>query len=232
MSGESPRHHTKFKATFRYQRDGGDGAPRPIERPTCPSVEDTARAVHEGSDTAVGVFDACFERIEAVEPEVGAWVHLAPDVGRAMAQAVDAGPRDGPLTGIPVALKDVIDTVDLPTEKGTPVCEDRRPSADATVVSRLKAAGAILPGKAVTTEFAYFNPGKTRNPYDLNRTPGGSSSGPGAAVGAGMVPAAIGGQTVGSVIRPASFCGVWGMKPAPWRAGLRGCGAAFCFIIM
>ena len=214
MSGETPRHDTELKAAFRYQRDRGDGAPRPIERPSCPSAEDTAREVREGTETAVGVFDACFKRIEAVEPEVSAWVHLAPDVGRAMAQAVDAGPHDGPLAGIPVALKDVIDTADLPTEKGTPVCEGRRPSADATVVSRLRAAGAVLPGKAVTTEFAYFHPGKTRNPYDLNRTPGGSSSGPGAAVGAGMVPVALGGQTVGSVVRPASFCGVWGMKPS------------------
>ncbi len=214
MSSDIPRHDTNFKAAFRYQRDRGDGSPRPIERPACPTAEETAQAVREGMDTAVGVFDACLERIEAVEPEVGAWIHLAPDVGRAMAEPVDAGPKDGALAGVPVALKDVIDTADLSTEKGTPVCEGRRPKTDATVVSRLKAAGAVLPGKAVTTEFAYFTPGKTRNPYDLNRTPGGSSSGPGAAVGAGMVPVAIGGQTVGSVIRPASFCGVWGMKPS------------------
>ena len=214
MSGDIPRHDTKFKAAFRYRRDRGEPKPRPIERPACAAVEDTARAVREGADTALGVFDACCERIEAVEPEVGAWIHLAPDVGRSMAQAVDAGPHDGALAGVPVALKDVIDTADMPTEKGTPIHEGRRPKTDATVVARLRAAGAVLPGKAVTTEFAYFHPGKTRNPYDLNRTPGGSSSGPGAAVGAGMVPAAIGGQTVGSVIRPASFCGVWGMKPS------------------
>ena len=214
MSADVPRHDTKFKAAFRYRRDGGEPGPRPVERPDCPSVEATARAVREGEETALAVFDACFERIEAVEPEVGAWIHLAPDVGRAMAEAVDAGPKIGVLAGVPVALKDVIDTAGLPTENGTPVCEGRRPEADATVVSRLRAAGAVLPGKAVTTEFAYFHPGKTRNPHDLARTPGGSSSGSAAAVGAGMVPAAIGGQTVGSVIRPASFCGVWGMKPS------------------
>ncbi len=180
----------------------------------CPTATETARAVGAGELSAVAVFEACMERIEATEPEVGAWIHLAPDVGRAQAEALDAAPENGALAGVLVALKDVIDTADLPTENGTPIDEGRRPETDATVTARLRAAGAVLPGKAVTTEFAYFFSGKTRNPHDLARTPGGSSSGPAAAVGAGMVPVAIGGQTVGSVIRPASFCGVWGMKPS------------------
>jgi Asp-tRNA(Asn)/Glu-tRNA(Gln) amidotransferase A subunit family amidase len=113
-----------------------------------------------------------------------------------------------------VAVKDIIDTGDFPTECGTSFLAGRRPRTDAAVVSRLRAAGAVIIGKSVTTEFAYFHPGKTRNPHDLERTPGGSSSGSAAAVAAAMVPAAIGSQTNGSIIRPASFCGVYGMKPS------------------
>jgi Asp-tRNA(Asn)/Glu-tRNA(Gln) amidotransferase A subunit family amidase len=119
----------------------------------------------------------------------------------------------GPLHGIPVGIKDVIDTDDMPTENGTVLDAGRRPPADATVVARLRAAGAIILGKTVTTELAVYHPGKTRNPHDAARTPGGSSSGSAAAVAAGMVAAAFGTQTNGSVIRPASFCGVVGFKP-------------------
>ena len=124
------------------------------------------------------------------------------------------GERIGPLHGIPVGIKDIFDTADYPTECGTPIFAGRRPDSDATVVRKLREAGAVIIGKTVTTEFAYFHPGKTRNPHDVQRTPGGSSSGSAAAVAAGMVPLAIGSQTNGSMIRPAAFCGVFGVKPS------------------
>lgn len=119
-----------------------------------------------------------------------------------------------PLYGVPVAVKDIIDTVDFPTAYGTPIHEGRYAVADATVVRRLREAGAVIYGKTVTTEFAAFHPGPTRNPHDLDRTPGGSSSGSAAAVAAGIVPVALGSQTNGSIIRPASYCGVYGYKPS------------------
>lgn len=119
-----------------------------------------------------------------------------------------------PLYGVPVAIKDIIDTVDFPTSHGSPIYQGRVPTSDATVVRRLREAGAVIVGKTVTTEFATFVPGMTRNPHNLAHTPGGSSSGSAAAVAAGMVPAAIGTQTNGSVLRPASFCGVYGFKPS------------------
>jgi Asp-tRNA(Asn)/Glu-tRNA(Gln) amidotransferase A subunit family amidase len=120
----------------------------------------------------------------------------------------------GPLHGIPVGIKDIFDTVDMPTENGTPLYAGRRPTADATVVSLLRQAGAVIMGKTVTTELAVYGPGKTRNPHNPEYTPGGSSSGSAAAVGARMVPLAVGTQTNGSIIRPASFCGVYGYKPS------------------
>ena len=119
----------------------------------------------------------------------------------------------GPLHGVPVAVKDIIDTAGMPTENGTVLDAGRRPSKDAAVAAKLRAAGAVLLGKTVTTELAYYAPNKTKNPHDPTRTPGGSSSGSAAAVAAGMAPAAIGTQTNGSVIRPASFCGTVGYKP-------------------
>ncbi len=114
---------------------------------------------------------------------------------------------------MPVAIKDIFDTADYKTECGSPLLKGRQPMRDCMVVARLRAAGAVIIGKTVTTEFAYFSPGPTRNPHDLERTPGGSSSGSAAAVAAGMVPLAVGSQTNGSVIRPAAFCGVYGVKP-------------------
>ena len=123
------------------------------------------------------------------------------------------GKATGPLHGVPVGIKDIFDTGDMPTEFGSPFWAGRTPRQDAAVVARLRAAGAVIMGKTVTTEYAYFHPGKTRNPHDTSRTPGGSSSGSAAAVAAHMVPGAIGSQTNGSVIRPASFCGVVGFKP-------------------
>ena len=157
-------------------------------------------------------------RIAADEPRIQAFAHLDPAHARAQARALDERKRTGgtlgPLHGVPVAVKDIVDTVDFPTEQGSIIHAGRRPLHDATIVTRLRAAGAVLLGKTVTTEFACFTPGKTRNPHDLERTPGGSSSGSAAAVAAAMVPLAIGSQTNGSVIRPASFCGVVGFKPS------------------
>ncbi len=170
-----------------------------------------------GTLRAPQVAGAFLEAIAAREPEVGAWAHVDPELVMRQAEALDrdraSGSALGPLHGVPVGLKDVIDTRDLPTENGTALDSGRRPLADAAVTERLREAGAIILGKTVTTELAVFTPGKTRNPHDPARTPGGSSSGSAAAVGAGMTPLAIGTQTNGSVIRPASFCGVVGFKP-------------------
>jgi Asp-tRNA(Asn)/Glu-tRNA(Gln) amidotransferase A subunit family amidase len=152
-----------------------------------------------------------------LEDQVGAWSFIDPD--HALQQAKDAdsalkaGQALGSLHGIPVGIKDIIDTKDMPTEDGTVLHKGRRPQHDATVVARLREAGAVIMGKTVTTELAVYSPGKTKNPHDLQRTPGGSSSGSAAAVAAAMIPLAVGTQTNGSVIRPASFCGVYGYKP-------------------
>ena len=153
---------------------------------------------------AEDVVASCYSRIAVIEPELHAWVHLAGDA------PVASG---GPFGGLPVGVKDVIDTADMPTELGAAAHRGRRPSEDAACVTLLRRAGATVLGKTVTTELASFSPGPTSNPHDPDRTPGGSSSGSAAAVAAGMVPVAYGTQTAGSVIRPASFCGVVGFKP-------------------
>lgn len=152
---------------------------------------------------------ACSARIAEREPMVRAWAHLAPP-------PPDAGEPDGslPLAGIPVGVKDVYDTADMPTAYGSPIFAGHRPTEDAAAVRRLRAAGALVLGKTATTEFACFHPADTRNPLDPSRTPGGSSSGSAAAVADGMVPAAIGTQTAGSTIRPAAYCGIVGYKPS------------------
>lgn len=185
---------------------------------TEPSARQLAADIADGRVTALEVTEACLTRIAADEPRVLAWAHLDPDHARHQAQALDdrkrAGLPVGPLHGLPVGLKDIIDTTDFPTERGSAVHAGRRPIEDAWIVSRLRAAGAVVLGKTVTTEFACFTPGPTRNPHDPARTPGGSSSGSAAAVAVGMVPLAVGSQTNGSVIRPASFCGVYGFKPS------------------
>jgi Asp-tRNA(Asn)/Glu-tRNA(Gln) amidotransferase A subunit family amidase len=157
-------------------------------------------------------------RVDEVEPQVQAWVHLDRRHVLAQAEAADEahalGEPAGPLFGLAVGIKDIIDTADLPTEDGTVLHAGRTPAADAAVVRHVRAAGGWLMGKTVTTELATYSPGKTRNPYHPGHTPGGSSSGSAAAVAAGMVPLAIGTQTNGSVIRPAAFCGVYGFKPS------------------
>jgi Asp-tRNA(Asn)/Glu-tRNA(Gln) amidotransferase A subunit family amidase len=178
---------------------------------------EAAELIADGELTSEAYVGACLDRIAAMDGEVRAFAHLDPDAALAQAQALDERQRDGgplgPLHGIPVGIKDIFDTADYPTECGSAALTGRRPTEDSAAVARLRAAGAVIIGKTVTTECAYFHPGPTRNPHDLTRTPGGSSSGSAAAVAAEMVPLAIGSQTNGSVIRPAAFCGVVGMKP-------------------
>jgi Asp-tRNA(Asn)/Glu-tRNA(Gln) amidotransferase A subunit family amidase len=171
-----------------------------------------------GALKAVDLAAACLERIGKVEPDVQAWSWLESDQVLDQARRLDAfrasGRPVGPLHGMPVALKDIIDTARIPTENGCAVDKGRVPTRDAHVVTRLKAAGAVIMGKTVTTELAFLAPGKTRNPHNHAHTPGGSSSGSAAAVAAGMVPLAVGTQTGGSIIRPAAFCGITGFKPS------------------
>lgn len=181
------------------------------------SATESARAIARGQISAEQIVQACLERVREVEPAVQAWQYLDEEHALAQARARDAdraeGRACGPLHGVPVGVKDIIDTADMPTEDGTVLHAGRSPDHDASVVAALRAAGAVLLGKTVTTECATYTPGKTRNPHDPGRTPGGSSSGSAAAVAAGMVPLAIGTQTNGSIIRPASFCGVYAFKP-------------------
>src|SRR5688500_15083342 len=176
-----------------------------------------AQRIRDGVLTSEELVQECLERIRALEPKVQAWQFLDEEHALAQARACDERKRGGepigPLHGVPGGVKDIIDTADMPTENGTVLHEGRTPRDDAAVVRMLRGPGAVILGKTVTTECAYFNPGKTRNPHDAEHTPGGSSSGSAAAVGAGMVPLALGSQTAGSVIRPAAFCGAYGFKP-------------------
>jgi Asp-tRNA(Asn)/Glu-tRNA(Gln) amidotransferase A subunit family amidase len=170
-----------------------------------------------GALRAVEVAEAVVARIAVGEADVGAWAWHDPEFVRAQARALDAhratGRPIGALHGVPVGLKDIIDTAKIPTENGTALDAGRVPARDAGVVERLKAAGALIVGKTVTTELAFMEPSATRNPAAPGRSPGGASSGSAAAVAAGHVPVAGGTQTGGSVIRPAAFCGVVGFKP-------------------
>jgi Asp-tRNA(Asn)/Glu-tRNA(Gln) amidotransferase A subunit family amidase len=165
---------------------------------------------------------ACLEQIARDEPRVRAWAWLDPERAILAARACDAGPPRPPLHGLPVGIKDIIDTADAPTECGTPLFRGRRPARDAVCVAALRAAGAVVLGKTVTTELAYFAPGPTRNPRHPGHTPGGSSSGSAAAVADFMVPAALGTQTAGSIIRPAAYCGVVGFKPSHGLLSMEG----------
>jgi amidase len=178
------------------------------------SVRDAAHAIAVKRLSAADYVGAWLERIAARESEVGAWQQFDRDAVMAAARRCDNEPPRGPLHGIPVAVKDVIDTFDLPTGYGSAIYRNHRPMADAACVALARAAGAIVLGKTVSTEFAYFTPGKTTNPYNPAHTPGGSSSGSAAAVGAGMAPLAFATQTAGSILRPASYCGVVGYKPS------------------
>lgn len=181
------------------------------------SASDAARLIRDGVVSAEQLVEACLARVHEADGEVQAWAFLDPEYALAQARAADAwrleGRPTGPLHGVPVGVKDIFDTADMPTENGSALDAGRTPSRDATVVARLRAAGAVILGKTVTAEYATRTPGKTRNPHNALHTPGGSSSGSAAAVAAGMVPLALGSQTNGSVIRPAAFCGVLGFKP-------------------
>ena len=179
---------------------------------------EAARRIRAGEITSEDLVGACLAAVDAREDEVQAWAFLDRDHARAQAQRADAAHRSGvdlgPLHGVPVGIKDIFDTNDMPTECGTPLHAGRKPEYDSAVAAVLRSAGAVILGKTVTTELAVYTPGKTRNPHDPSRTPGGSSSGSAAAVAAGMVPLAVGSQTNGSVVRPASYCGVLGFKPS------------------
>lgn len=190
------------------------------------SATEAAKAIRDGALTSEELVQACLDRIEALEEAVGAWAHVDVDHALQQARAADdyrrRGLAVGALHGIPVGIKDIIDTEDFPTEYGTPLHAGRTPSTDATLVACLREAGAVILGKTVTTELAVYSPGKTTNPHDKAHTPGGSSSGSAAAVACAMVPLAVGTQTNGSVIRPASFCGVFGFKPTHGRISRAG----------
>ncbi len=171
-----------------------------------------------GAISAEAATAACLKRIAATEPELKAWAYVDGEHAMAQARALDArrksGAAIGALHGVPVGIKDVIDTARMPTEYGSPIGKGRVPATDAHLVARLRVAGAVIIGKTVTTEMAFMHPSASRNPHDLARSPGGSSAGSAVAVAAGQVPLAVGTQTGGSVIRPASYCGVVGFKPS------------------
>jgi len=182
------------------------------------SARAAADAIRRGELMSEALVRDCLDRIARTEDRIRAWTWLDPDQAIAQARAADRaqadGARLGALHGVPVGIKDIFDTADMPTEYGTVLHQGRRPREDATVVALLRRAGAVIMGKTVTTELAVYAPGKTTNPHDERRTPGGSSSGSAAAVAACMVPLAVGTQTNGSLIRPASYCGVYGFKPS------------------
>ncbi len=182
--------------------------------------------IRSGLLSSVDLVKACLKRIEETDGQLRAWAHVDAERALARAEEMDAmrksGRAVGPLHGIPVGLKDIIDTQDMPTECGTPIFAGRQPDADAALVERLTEAGAVILGKTVTTPFAYMVRSETRNPHNIDRTPGGSSSGSAASVAAFQVPVAVGTQTNGSVIRPASFCGTFGFKPSRGVISRRG----------
>ncbi|HXP32197.1 MAG TPA: amidase [Stellaceae bacterium] len=178
------------------------------------SAREAAQRIAAGSLTSEALVRSCLERIGEREAVVGAWEHLVPEQALAEARARDREPRRGALHGVPIGVKDIMDTADLPTHYGSRAYAGHRPGADAACVALARRAGAVVLGKTVSTEFAAMSPGKTRNPHDPARTPGGSSSGSAAAVADHMVPLAFGTQTAGSIVRPASFCGVVGYKPS------------------
>jgi Asp-tRNA(Asn)/Glu-tRNA(Gln) amidotransferase A subunit family amidase len=177
------------------------------------AASDAVRLIAAGKLTAEALLGEFAERIAEREAAVEAWEHLDLDGALKTARELDRGSTRSMLHGIPIGVKDIIDVAGLPARYGTPIYADHVASADAACVALSKAAGAVVPGKTVTTELAWFHPGKTRNPCNPEHTPGGSSSGSAAAVASGMVPLAFGTQTAGSVIRPAAYCGVVGFKP-------------------
>ena len=170
--------------------------------------------IESGKLSAEAVVRSCLERITGREPVVRAWSHLSGEAALAAAREFDRTKQDTLLRGVPIGIKDIFDTADMPTTYGSPIYVGCRPASDASAAALPRAAGGVLLGKTVTTEFANRHPGPTTNPHDPDFSPGGSSSGSAAAVADFMVPLAIGTQTGGSVIRPAAYCGVVGFKPS------------------
>ncbi len=178
------------------------------------SLHEAARAIAAGTLSSEALVQACLARIAERDPAVGAWAYLDAEQALAEARLRDRQAPLGPLHGVPIGLKDIIDTADMPTEYGSPIYRGYRPAHAARCVELLRAAGAVILGKTVTAEFATYHPGRTANPHHPGHTPGGSSSGSAAAVADFQVPCALGTQTAGSIIRPASFCGTIGYKPS------------------
>ena len=181
------------------------------------TATEAVQAIASGRLSSVNLVKSCLEQIADTDASIKAWAHLDPESALAQAAECDrirkAGLGTGPLHGLPVGLKDVIDTRDMPTQRGTDIFKDRQPDKDARLVERLRESGAVIMGKTVTTELAFVHANDTRNPHNPEHSPGGSSSGSAAAVAACHVPLAVGTQTNWSVIRPASFCGTFGFKP-------------------
>lgn len=185
------------------------------------SVEEQVSAVREGRVTVQYLADSVRQALDRYEPNLHAWVEYADDLD-AQSQSVRSGAEALPLSGISVGVKDLIDVAGLPTRAGSPLISDASREKDAACVARFRELGAVIQGKTVTTEFGYFSPGPTVNPYFFSHTPGGSSSGSAAAVGAATLPVALGTQTAGSLTRPASYCGAAGMVFAPGSTSLEG----------
>lgn len=187
-----------------------------LDRParTMLSALDLAQKVEAGTIKPIDIVEQCAAAIAAREDEVGAFTYLDLEGARKLAREDAARLAAATLRGLPVGLKDIYDTADMPTEYGSAAYKGHRPASDASTVTMLRRAGGIMLGKTVTTEFAHQQTGKTRNPHNLEHTPGGSSSGSAAAVAASMVPIATGSQTAGSVIRPGAYCGVAAFKPS------------------
>jgi Asp-tRNA(Asn)/Glu-tRNA(Gln) amidotransferase A subunit family amidase len=178
------------------------------------SAAEAARRIAAGEITSEALVRACLDRISERDADVRAWTHCDAQAALAQARAIDRGAGAGPLRGVPVAFKDVIDTHDMPTRYGSPIYRDHQPRADAACVALVRHAGGVVLGKTVTTEFATRHARETRNPHNLSHSPGGSSSGSAASVADFMVPLAFGTQTGGSNIRPAAYCGIVGYKPS------------------
>jgi aspartyl-tRNA(Asn)/glutamyl-tRNA(Gln) amidotransferase subunit A len=191
-----------------------------------PTISEATRRLRSGDLEASNLVDHCLDRIREYDDRVNAWVRVDEDGASREAERLGgllrAGEDLGPLHGIPIGIKDIIDVRGMPTEAGSSLLKGRHAEEDAPLVARLRAGGAIILGKTVTTEFAFIDPSPTHNPWNLNHTPGGSSAGSAAAVAMEMCMAAVGSQTGGSITRPASYCGVAGLKPTFGRVDTTG----------
>ncbi len=195
-----------------------------VANPADLTATEAARRLANGSLTSSSLMEACIERIEKIDPALKAFIYFDRDLAMRQASEADRNAASGPLRGLPLGVKDVLDTFDMPTGYGSAIWDGHRPTADSVAVARARSSGAVIVGKTASTEFATRKPSATVNPRNAAHTPGGSSSGSAAAVGAGLCPFAFGTQTAGSIIRPAAFCGVVGYKPSfgyIHRAGMK-----------